>query len=478
MKTITKKKRQIIKSLLTMALVFAISVLLISAGDRIEHKYALQKDLSFNRITSYGSVTKEVLSSLRTPVHIYALFTPGEEDRQLLGLLERYQAASSNLTFSVDTLAKNPMLAHIISDSADDSAVTTDCLIIHCKEKNRTRILTAKDYVSQSYDVQSGSFVLSGATYESSVTQAIAYVSSDRLPTLHILSGHGELSQEETKALRAFLTGRGYALQDIDLSRSDSPPDAGLLMILSPRKDISDAELKKLMEYAGRGGSFFITTDYSDPHDLNNFNLLLRAYGVAIQPGVVVAEESDKASYYDSPLYLMPYMQDSEITTPLMAAQQDRLMLAGARPLSLLPVPDGNIHAVSVLASGKATIRAFDGETLGEKPQDVSPRSYDLAVYADRADEKGTHSKAFICGNTSAFTAEWLFANTYSTEFLTQIIQTIYLGHPTDLAIQPKAAFRPSLGFGSIALPLGIVALVPISIFVCAWIVLAKRRRL
>lgn len=478
MKTMTKKQKRTARSLLTILSALLISAVLISAGDSIENKYALKKDLSFNRVTSYGSITKEVLSSLKTPVHIYALFTPGEEDQQLIGLLERYQAASNHLTFSIENLAKNPMLAHSISDSIDDSAVTTDCLIVHCKEKDRTRILTAKDYVSKSYDTKTGAFVLSGATYENSITQAITYVSSDQLPTLHILGGHGELSTEETKSLRTFLTERGYALKDVDLSRDDMLPKGGLLMMLSPRKDITENELQKLMDFAGHGGSFFITTDYSDPYDLSNFNSLLRAYGVSIQPGVVVAEESDKASYYDSPFYLMPYMQDSEITTPLMAQQQDRLMLAGARPLNTLPNQGGNIHAVSVLTSGKATIRTFDGKALGERPQDVAAATYDLAVYSDRADEKGTHSKAFICGNSTAFTVEWLFANTYSTELLTQIIQTLYPDHPTDLAIQPKAAFRPSLGFGSIAMPTAIILLVPITIFIWAWIVLAKRRRL
>ena len=473
-----KKKRQLIKSFLIIISAFLISITMIFLGSGLESKYALKKDLSFNQVTSYGSVTKEVLESLRTPVHIYALFTPGQEDHQLIGLLERYQAAGNMLTYSIESLAKNPMLVHSISDSIDDSAVTGDCLIIYCKAKDRTRILTAKDYVSKSYDVQSGTFVLSGATYENSITQAIAYVSSDRLPTLHLLTGHGELTEEETGALRSFLSSRGYALKDVDLSRGNSLPNEGLLMVLSPRKDFTTSELQALMDFAGRGGSFFITTDYSDPSDMENFNLLLRAYGVSIEPGVVVAEENDKASYYDSPIFLMPYMQDSEITTPLMSAGQDRLMLAGARPLHILPELSGNVHTVSLLTSGKATVRPFDGKTLGEKPKGAAARAYDLAVYADRADEKGTHSRAFLCGNSSAFTVEWLFSNTYSTEFLTQIIQTIYPDHPTELAIQPKAAFRPGLNFRSPALPLSMILLVPIGVFVWGWVVLIKRRNL
>lgn len=478
MKSTSKKTRQFVLSLSAIACALALGILLIQSADAIEKKYALKQDLSFNRVTSYGSVTGEVLSSLKTPVHIYALFTPGQEDQQLLGLLERYQAASRQLTYSRENLAQNPTLVHSISNSIDDSAVTTDCLIVHCAAKDRTRILTAEDYVTQSFDAESGGFVLSGANYENSLTEAIAYVTSDTLPALYFLQGHGELSDQETQPLQEYLSAQGYELKAVDLSRGDALPDRGLLFILSPRKDFSEAELAQLTAYAENGGSFFITSDYNDPSDLTNFNTLLRAYHVSLLEGVVMAEESDAGSYYDSPLYLMPYMQHSEITTPLISLQQDRLMLAGARALSLGEDTSGKVVIASLLKSGKATLRAFDGKTIADKTPETPVAAYDLAAYANRAGESGNRSSLFIIGNSSVFTVEWLFSNTYSTEFLTSIVQTVYPEHPTDLAIPPKAAFRPSLGFGSMLLPTALIAVVPLLILISAWAVLSKRQKL
>lgn len=473
----TRKTKSILRSVVIMAAVLVFSLSAIALIDRIEQKYALKADLSFNRITTYGSITEEVLQNLQHSVHVYALFTPGEEDHHLINLLERYQAGSKFFTFSVEDIAKNPMLIHSISDSLQDNAVSPDSLIVYCKEKDRTRVLDASNYISSTYDPETGSFAATGATYENSITEAIAYVTSDQLPLIQMLSGHNELGKEETSSLLKLLTSRNYEVTQINLLK-DSISTNGLLMILSPRKDLTDIELSAIMEYTSKGGALFITSDYSNPHDLPNFNALLRLYGISILPGIVVAKEEEKASYYDSPLYLMPYMQDSEITTPLIASGQDRLMLAGARAFSMPSAAQADLQVTSLLKSGKAYLRAFDENNIILQQQEGDPEGiFDLALYSDRADIQGTHSRAFVIGNSSVFTDEWLYQNTYSTEFLMQVIQTIYTQHPTDISIQPKVAFRPSLGFGSMALPATIIAALPLLVLVIALLVLTPRKR-
>lgn len=68
-------------------------------------------------------------------------------------------AALASFTFSVENLLQNPALIHNISSSLDDSTVTNDCLIIHGRQKDRTRILNMTDYITQAYDAQSGMFL-------------------------------------------------------------------------------------------------------------------------------------------------------------------------------------------------------------------------------------------------------------------------------------------------------------------------------
>ncbi len=475
----SRRCKSITKGILLILVMMIICVFLIDTADYFEKKYALKADLSFNSITTYGSVTKEVLDNLKYPVHVYALFTPGEEDQNLISLLERYQAGSQNFSFSVENLAANPMLVHSISDSIDDGSVSTDSLIVYCGEKDRTRVLDAANYISSTYDPETGTFAATGAKYEDAITEAIAYVTSDRLPLIQMLAGHEELDSKEAASLIQLLKEKNYEISHVNLQAQDTLSADGLLMILSPRKDLMEDELQQIMRYISQGGALFITTDYSNPDDMPNFNALLRYYGIQIIPGIVVANQDDQASYYETPLYLMPYMQESEITSALIVAGQDRLMLAGSRAFQIPANAQQDLQVLSLLKSGESYIRAFEeNNVILEKQDGDAAGQFDLAVYADKADTQGTHSRAFVIGNTTVFTDEWLYQNTYSTEFLMRIIQTIYAQHPTDIAIEPKMAFRPSLGFGSMAIPATVVISLPLLIIAIALLVLIPRKKL
>jgi len=81
---------------LLFAAVCALSVVLC---DYIESKHGLRTDLSFNGISTQSEATKNVLNALKEPVHIYAVFSDGNEDLQLIELLNRYQAHSAKLTW-------------------------------------------------------------------------------------------------------------------------------------------------------------------------------------------------------------------------------------------------------------------------------------------------------------------------------------------------------------------------------------------
>lgn len=477
MKALNKKTKKTLYNTILFLILIAVFALFTAASQSMEKKYALKKDFSFNNITSYSTVTEEVLENLKHPVRVYALFTPGEEDYNLITLLERYAAKSPYFTFSVENLADNPTLVHSVSDSLYDGAVSSDCLIVHSEFNDRTRILNTQDYVSQSFDAESGSFVIDGATYESSLTKAIAYVSGGKLPTIYMLKGHGEISIGDALPLIDFLKDNNYAVEELDLRENFSVPEDGLLMILSPMKDLSEAELKSITDFSSKGGPLFITTDYNDPHDLPNFNALLRYYGVEILPGIVSAEPSDRASYYENPLYIMPYMQQSEITSALISLSQDRLIFAGSRAFSTQSSSNA-LQVTPLLISGEAYLKQLtdDGRLIDEDLPESS--KYTLAVLSDRAGETGVRSKAFISGNSSAFIDEWLYANSYSSEFLLSAVQGIYRENPSEIEIKPKTAFRKPMEFNSIVLPVIMILLPPLAVAITGAVVLIKRRKL
>jgi len=90
----------------------------------------------------------------------------------------------------------------------------------------------------------------------------------------------------------------------------------------------------------------------------------------------------------------------------------------------------------------------------------------------------GTHSRAFIIGNSNLFLESWMAEYTYSTEFLLQIVQYLQGKPPINLDILPKEAIRPSLSPDSI-LPASVtLVLLPTLVLIAAMAVLLPRRHL
>lgn len=172
----------------------AACVLTVVAADYLESKYDWQLDYSFNNITTQGEATENLLDSLTRDVRMYAVFSDGSEDSQLIALLNRYQARTPHITWSQENLTRNPLLLQLASSYGDDSAVNSDCLIIRCEETGRTRVLTAEDYIERTYDAEQGLYTITGWQYEKSISEAILYVTADSLPRMQLLSGHGELA--------------------------------------------------------------------------------------------------------------------------------------------------------------------------------------------------------------------------------------------------------------------------------------------
>lgn len=452
-------------------------LLLMAAADRAEARYGLKKDVSFNQVATISLQTDEVLSALQHPVHLYALFSPGQEDTSLISLLERYAAASPMVSFSQENLLQNPLLVSKVSSQFDDHAVTTDSLIVECADTGRIRVLDGTNYLQQSYDPASGVYYVSGLTYEKSLTEAILYVTADRLPVVQVLAGHDELDAQETAALRKLLTDANYECRTVSLASRDTLDANHALMILSPRKDLPDSELRQIAAFTAQGGSLFITTDFDDPDALPNFDALLASVGFARKAGLVVADQDAPGTYFESPAYLMPTMQETGVTTELIATGKDTVVLPGARALRPATDSAGTLTVETVLKSGPAYIRQLaDGQTSLDKQPDDETGVFDLALLSSKMHQDGTRSKAFIIGNSSVFTDAWLHSNTYSVELLSHIIHYLDGKNLINLPIAPREAVRPPLVIGASILPSLILAALPLSTAIAAVIVLMRRK--
>lgn len=466
-------------SVLLTLLVAALCLGGIVLADRLEDKYALTADFSYNAATTQSEVTRHVLDDLQKKVHIYALIPEDGENTTLLQLLNRYDAASDMVSVSRDRILENPALLSKFETDIGSKKIARDCLIVWCEENNRARVLDEDDYYAfTDYDIETGTVTAGEILYEKRITEAILFVTGDELPCVQVLTGHGELTRADVALMEDLLVSANYRVEWLILDNGDIPDPESPLLILRPMYDFSDKELQTLTDYARAGGDFFIAANYDDPLDMENYNALLRSYGVEAYPGIVVAKAEDADAYYaDMPDFLMPYMQETTATLPLLESARDRLIMPRTRAFRILPMESSYTYVYSMLETGNAYIRNLtDGlDTTQQQPTDESGY-FNIALWTDKMYEDGTLSHAVIIGNADLFCNDVLLNNTDSGVFFLQMIRSLQGKDPVDLDIVPKNGVREGLRLDKITPAVLVTFLLPVLVICGALMVLLPRK--
>ncbi|NLX82943.1 MAG: hypothetical protein GXZ04_03905 [Clostridiales bacterium] len=468
--------KRFVPALITLA-ILAASIFTVSLVDEQEKKHALLVDFSFNSITTQSEQTKRTVQNLQHPVHAYALFTPGREDHALLGLLNRLSALSPKFSYTVTSLVENPLLVNTLSSSIKDEQVTADSLVLTCAATGRNRVLSIYDYLSQSFDQTQQAYVLDGISYEKSIVEALLYITLDTVPSIKILTGHGEIGETDTSYMESFLKSHHFEISRVNLLEQQELSPKNLLMILSPQKDLLDSELNILTDFIKKGGSVLITSDYNDPDSLPNFDALYRKMGFGRLPGIVVAEGADVNAYIDNPLFLTPYMGMTEPTAALIGAGQTRLRLPGARALTIA-ADTSTAKVDQLLISGIAYLKDVQSasESIAKEEGDQEGQ-FNLALLSDYPSLDGTRSRAMIIGNSAILLDSWLHQVTYGGQFLLHMVNHLSVNEPINLDIAPKQLVREQLQIPNPLLPNALIIALPLSVISLAILVLLRRRR-
>ena len=474
-------KRRALRNAGLCLLAAAVAAAACAVGDLWEESAAGRVDLSFNRATTLSDTTRSVLHGLTRDVRVYSVSSAGNELNDLNALLDRCQAASPRFTWSRETLSRNPLLLKWVSGDVSDSAVTADCLIVRCEETDRTRVLTWDAYMRFSYDTGSGDYVWTGLTYEQALASALVYVTADDLPRVQILSGHGEVTAGETQALERLLSNANYAPVRVNLAAGGAlDPDAALL-ILSPTLDVSESEAQALADFARAGGGAFVTVDFTDPDELPNLYAFYRLYGVAPRPGLVLADENDRASYYTNIAELTPRLLSVDgLTDDMAGSGADFVLMAPARAFDAVDAGGDGLIRLALLQSGDTSyIKAVRPNELDVTRRADDPAGpFDLALLCDRGFADGTRSAACFFGCSGMFLEQDMLDRTCSGDLLLRVLKRLRGGAGVTLDIAPREAVRPALNPPNTALPALLLALPPLIVAFLAVAILTPRRYL
>ena len=466
-------------SVLMLVMVLAALIALNAGVYALEKKKSWRIDLSFNGILSQSEETREVIRNIQTPVEIYALFAPDEEQRdgaavpELIGLLDKYAAASDRITWKRVNPALNPDL--LVRFTANNVSPATHNLIVSCEETGRFRVLGDSDLYTLTSDPDSYEMTYDVPVYnfEKSITAAIAYVTSRRIPQVVILQGHNEDSRDELQDYLTLMERNQFEVVFQDLKDPDYTPDPeDLLVFFSPKKDLTDPELDRMREFAARGGSFLFTCDWDDDlSGMPNYAALLRSYGFDPLEGLVLADETKKNTYYSSINTLIPEMCSTDLTLEMMVTGHDYIIMPGTRAFAEPEETDRNLSVEILLRSGETSCRmAADGSKAYEFG------SFPLALETRRVTTEGYVSRAVAMGCKHILKTGGLFQMTDSDELTVVLTDFLLKMDATGQSIPPKEAFRPGLKTSSVTLGSVILAALPLSVLLAALLVLRPRK--
>ena len=426
-------------------------------------------DTSTSGTFTVSEGSEEILRALDEDVTIYLLAPSGNENLGLSKFLDRYQALSGHVTFK----KIDPVLYPEFASGYTDMALNENSLIVESAKRSKVIDYTSI-YVENPVQASDGT-----TTYESlfrgetEITSAVDYVTSDDLPTVLTLSGHGET--ELDSMLRYYLSADNYNVSTLDLTVTPSIPE-GTDVIVSylPTSDLTTAEYNELAAFRRGGGHFILITDYAT-NIPGSFVSITEEYGLEYVPGLVV--EGNSGYYTDSPYLLLPRLGDNGITAAAYSAYGNFYVLVPQAHGITLKQTEGVNQTVLLQTSSSAYTKtgSSEGSSVYEKDPDSAQGPFALGVLAEESSGGGIiwFSSAFITDSS---------VDSYVSGGNSAFLMTMFsqlCGKKSSVSVASKSIEDPKLTVsGSAATAWGVVlcGVIPAA-FIAGGIIVAVRRK-
>lgn len=346
-------------------IVIAIAVAVVLLVNSLPTKYT-QLDMTRNQLFSLSEQTEKLVSSLTEPVEIYLLAQSGQEDATLQQLLSRYKDLSDQVSVS----AKDPVVNPNFSKQYTSATVSNNSVIVVSGTRSQF-ISYGNIYISDYSNYNTTGTYTTEFDGESSLTSAIDYVTSENLPTMYLLSGHGEPALSST--MTTAIAKENINLVDLSLLKVDGvPDDTACLLINAPSSDLSADEKTKVLSYLQSGGNLMLFTNYSET-PMPNLDVVMAYYGVEPVHGLVLEGDSNYFIRGYSH-YLLPEINYHEITSPLQSGGY-YILTPYAHGIATLADLRSTLNVTNLLTTTASSYAKLDGykmTTTDKQENDLS----------------------------------------------------------------------------------------------------------
>lgn len=294
------------------ALVVALTVVVNLIASALPETYT-QIDATSQKLYSITEDTEKYLDTLKDDVTLYVMVNKNSKDDNVDRTLQKYASASKH----VKVKYVDPNVSPTFASKYTDSDVTSNSIIVVCGDRSKV-IDYNSDIYEYSYD-SSYNYSVTGYDCEGQVTAAIQYVTSESTSNVYELTGHDEstLSGDFSEVFqKRFMNVESLSLLTVDAI----PEDCQAIFITAPQSDLSEDDLSKLSQYLENGGKIYLSIDYSKWNDLTNFKKLLSDNNIETTESLLA--ETDRSYYYQSPFYLLPNVENTEVSSSVAGMTQ------------------------------------------------------------------------------------------------------------------------------------------------------------
>ncbi len=381
----------IVISLVVLAVVIAANLLVSSLP-----AWLIRPDTTKGGLFTISDTTKEIAAALDTDVTLYHITQPDNANVTVQEILQRYADMSTHIkVVEIDPVAKPTFISEYTS--AEQIAENS---IIAVSDKRSTIIdgnalymykLPGDDinYYSRSeYEYYYQMFAyqgkqLSAEEYffgENELTRALDYVTTEELPVLYVVGGHGELQLTETFA--SAVADENVEMRDLTLLAGETqgvPEDAAAIIINVPQTDITEEELTILKTYLNAGGNILLTTffQFCTADTVPNIASLAEYMGLTATADVVL--EGDNTKYYQSPSIIIPTLTEQGLGSNLPSTNISTYM-ANAHPITNTQSNE-NVTTVPLMTTSDTAYLSAEAEK-----EDKASESFTLAWEATLKD--------------------------------------------------------------------------------------------
>ena len=299
-------------SLILVAVVLAIIIAVNLIVPKLPPKFT-SFDLSAAGKFSVGDITKGVIGSLKDNINIFYVVESGSEDSSVKSLLNSYDSASSKVSVKIIDPIVNPKF----TSKYTDENVESGSIIVACG--NRAKVISGNDLYEYTVDYSTYQYQPTAFSAENMITNGITYVTSDNLPEISFLTGHGE--EDLDAAFSSVLTNANYEIGTLKLAAEGKVPEGtDCVAIINPSLDLSEEDVRALNDYVSDGGKIFMASDEVDIEKYPNLVSFLKGYGIELVKGILVELDTEYCYSYNGMsinYMLLPHTDNHEITNDM-----------------------------------------------------------------------------------------------------------------------------------------------------------------